>query len=76
MSDTQPRNITDADAAAIASQLKLQIMQDFRVEVGTGLLTLAKKAFFYVLLLLAVYGVTQTSGFFANIHMGNGGQTP
>lgn len=73
MEDTGPRNITDADANAIAGALKRQILADFKVEVGTGVLALARKAIIYILLLLAIYGVTQAPGFFANIHMGNGG---
>jgi hypothetical protein len=73
MSDDEPRNLTNADAREIAVQLKKQIMEDFKLEVGAGILALVKKALFYILLMLAIYGVTQNQGFFANIHMGGRG---
>lgn len=55
---TEERKLTDADAAKVASELKTQIMQDFKLEVATGLLALVKKGFVLLLLLLAIYGIT------------------
>lgn len=61
------RNLTDRDAEAIASELKKQIMQDFKVEVGAGVLVLVKKSLIWILLLLAIYGITHSGTFYASM---------
>lgn len=51
------RNLTEADVEAIVTELKSQIVNDFQLEVGRGLLGWVKKALFWLLLLAAVYGI-------------------
>lgn len=56
MSDVD-RKITDADAKAIAAELKQQIMEDFKLEVGSGVLVWVKRALVVFLIYLAVVGM-------------------
>jgi hypothetical protein len=72
MEDDGPRNLTDADAKTVARLMLVVLREDLSSEVGTGILALVKKALFYIVLALAVYGLMQTQGFFANIHFGTG----
>lgn len=57
------RKLTDEDTIAVATELKRQLVQDFRLEVGMGVLALVKKALIWLLLILAVYGVTSGKPF-------------
>ena len=57
------RKLTDEDTIAVATELKRQLVQDFRLEVGMGVLALAKKALIWLLLILAIYGVTSGKPF-------------
>ena len=51
------RNLTDTDVEAIVAELKRQLVADFQLEVGKGLLGWVKKIFWWLLLLAAVYGM-------------------
>jgi hypothetical protein len=53
------RNLTDEDVTEIVKGLKAELVKDFYGEVGKGVWGFIKKAFFALLILLAVYGVTQ-----------------
>lgn len=57
------RNLTDADVKAIAVALKKQLITDFYGEIGKGVWALFKKSLLPILLILAVYGMSQDKGF-------------
>jgi hypothetical protein len=50
------RNLTDKDVEAIAIALKAAIVEDFKLDVGSAVVTWAKKITLGVLLALAVHG--------------------
>lgn len=58
MNEERQRLLTDADVEAIVSELKARIVADFQQEVGRGLLGLVWKSLFWLLLALAVFGLT------------------
>lgn len=51
------RNLTDTDVEAIVAELKRQLVADFQLEVGKGMLGWVKKVFWWLLLIAAVYGM-------------------
>lgn len=51
------RNLTEGDVEAIVMELKTQLLKDFQLEVGRGLLGWAYKAMWLLLLAAAVYGI-------------------
>lgn len=53
------RNLTDEDVNAIVAQIKSELIDDFYGEVGRGVWGWAKRAFWSILLILAVYGMAQ-----------------
>lgn len=57
------RLLTDDDVKAIVSELKAQLVKDFQVEVGKGVLGWVKKALVLLLILAALYGVSGTGWF-------------
>lgn len=61
------RSLTDEDVKAIVSELKTQLMQDFQIEVGKGVLGWVKKALFWLLLLAAVAGAFGSGWFKAAV---------
>ena len=70
MSDDN-RNITDSDAKAIATELKKQIMEDFKLEVGAGVLIWVKRAVIVLLLYLAVVGINGDKSFLHSLTTGS-----
>lgn len=63
MTDDDDRNLTAADVSAIVTELKLQLVKDFRLEVGRGVLDLVKKAALVLLLFLALQGMAGDKSF-------------
>jgi hypothetical protein len=61
------RNLTDADVAAIVTELKTQLVTDFYGEIGKGVWALIKKWLLPALLILAVYGIAQDKAFFQSL---------
>jgi hypothetical protein len=60
---TEPnRTLTDDDVEAIVTSLKAQLVSDFYGEVGRGVWHWVKKAFFGLVLILAVYGMAREAG--------------
>lgn len=57
------RNLTERDVEAIVGELKRQLLADFQIEVGRGVLSWAKRAFWLLLLVLAVYGISSDKDF-------------
>jgi len=51
------RILSDEDVQAIVAELKKQLLADFQLEVGKGLLGWVKKIFWWLLLIAAVYGM-------------------
>lgn len=71
------RLLTDEDVSAIVTELKAQLVKDFQVEVGKGVLGWVKKALVLLLILAALYGVSGTSWFNrAAGKIGGGGERP
>ena len=58
MREDRQRLLTDADVEAIVTELKARIVADFQKEVGQGVLALVWKSLFWLLLALAVFGLT------------------
>lgn len=58
------RLLTDDDVKAIVSELKAQLVKDFQIEVGKGVLGWVKKALILLVLLAALYGIAGTSWFY------------
>jgi hypothetical protein len=52
----ESRTLTEADVKAIVDELERRATQRFQINVGRGVLSLAWKAFFYLLIMLAAYG--------------------
>ena len=52
------RTITDADVDAIVMKLEQRAAQRFQINIGRGVLGLAWKAVFMLLIFLAGYGVS------------------
>jgi hypothetical protein len=57
------RSLTEADVKAIVSELKTQLVKDFQLEVGKGVLGWVKKALILLLILAALYGISGTQWF-------------
>lgn len=57
MDDNESRLLSDADVAAIVTQLKAQLLSDFQVNVGKGVLDWIKKAVLVVMFALALKGI-------------------
>lgn len=72
----QDRSLTEADVKAIVSELKTQLVQDFQIEVGKGVLGWVKKALFYLLLLAAVAGAFGSGWFKAAFNRIAGNDKP
>jgi hypothetical protein len=51
------RTLTDADVAEIVAKFKESLLKDLQLEAGKGLLFWARKAFWGVMIALALYGV-------------------
>jgi len=68
------RTLTDADARAIATELKKQLLADFHLEVGKGVVYWIKRAVVVLLLLLALYGALGDRPFLHQL-IANGGNT-
>ena len=66
----QDRNLTDADVEAIVMELKTQLVTDFYGEIGKGVWGLFKKALLPLLLILAVYGISQDKSFLQAVTAG------
>lgn len=66
MSDDAPRNLTDADIAAlghaivepVAALIKAQLVEDFQLEIGRGVIAWARRAIFGILFALAIWGAS------------------
>lgn len=54
------RLLTDEDVSAIVTELKTQLVKDFQIEVGKGVLGWVKRAAILLLILAAVYGFAKT----------------
>lgn len=52
----QNRTLTEADVRAIVDELERRATQRFQLNIGRGILSLAWKACFYLMLWLAAYG--------------------
>lgn len=52
----ESRTLTDADVQAIVNELERRATQRFQLNIGRGILALAWKACFYLILWLAAYG--------------------
>jgi hypothetical protein len=50
------RTLTESDVKAIVDELERRAAQRFRINIGRGVLGLAWKACFYLMLWLAAYG--------------------
>lgn len=64
---TDDRNLTDADVQAIATALKTQLVADFYGEIGRGVWATIKKSILPILLILAVYGMSQDKSLIHNL---------
>lgn len=53
------RNLTEADVDAIVAKLKSQLMNDFQLSVGKGLLGWLWTWFWRLLIIAALYGVVR-----------------
>lgn len=72
--DKGNRSLTDADAKAIATELKKQLFKDLQLEVGRGVIFWAKRVFVLILLILAIYGAFGDRPFVQSIvSSGSGG---
>lgn len=60
MSGGDERTLTEDDVKAIVSELKSQLVKDFQIEVGKGVLGWVRRAAVLLLILLAVYGFSKT----------------
>lgn len=67
------RLLTDEDVKAIVSELKAQLVKDFQIEVGKGVLGWVKKALILLLILAALYGISGTAWFKSAQPKGGGG---
>jgi hypothetical protein len=67
MTEDDDRNLTAADVSAIVTELKTQLVKDFRLEVGRGVLDLVKKALLVLLLFLALQGMAGDKSFINQI---------
>lgn len=61
------RNLTDDDVEALASKVIEQMKTDFYKGVGQGVWGLIKKALLPFILLIAVYGMTNSKDVFSAI---------
>lgn len=52
------RLLSDADVAAIVTKLKTELLSDFQVNVGKGVIDWIKKAVLVVLFALAIKGIS------------------
>jgi hypothetical protein len=53
----EPRNLTDADVAALADALEERFVERFERAAGKGLIDLLKRGFWISVLALAAYGL-------------------
>jgi hypothetical protein len=65
MSDTSPgdlgpRTLTDADTAAIATEIEKRMLNRFYKSFGQGVWSLAWKAIIYIVVAIAAYGTLKS----------------
>jgi hypothetical protein len=60
--DNRPRNLTDADAEAIAQALQVRLKNEFYQDVGKGVWGIAWKVIVAMIVAIAAYGASQSIG--------------
>ena len=56
MDETSLRTISDADVEAICNRLETTLLNNFKKDIGTGILSLAKTGIFFLVCALAYLG--------------------
>lgn len=73
---SEERSLTDDDVKAIVAELKTQLVHDFQMEVGKGVLSWVKRAAILLLILAAIYGFSKTGWLPKAGARGDGGKVP
>jgi hypothetical protein len=64
------RTLTDGDVRAIATELKIQLLTDFKLDVANGVLVWVRKAAILFLLYLAITGIVGEKSWIPSVFAG------